>query len=83
MDTRAIIIDLMMNVTKGVTPEQITEKTAFKRDLFMSDRDIMFVIGACEGVFCIEIPEEDCGKLTTVGELENYIVNALKGMSYE
>jgi len=53
--------------------EQITEVTSFKEDLGADSLDLFELVMGMEDEFSVEIPSEDLEKLTTVGEVMNYL----------
>ena len=57
----------------GVDAAQITEGSSFKDDLGADSLDIFEMVMALEDEYEIEIPTEDLEKITTVGDVINYI----------
>lgn len=53
----------------------ITPETSFKDDLDVDSLDLFELVMALEEEFGTEIPTEDLEKLTTVGDIVNYIQN--------
>ena len=52
---------------------EITEETSFKDDLGADSLDLFELVMAFEEEYGIEIPSEDLEKLTTVGDVVEYI----------
>ena len=52
---------------------EITEATSFKEDLNANSLDLFELVMALEDEFGTEIPSEDLEKLTTVGDVLNYL----------
>ncbi len=52
---------------------EITESTSFKDDLNADSLDLFELVMALEDEFGIEIPSEDLEKLSTVGDVLNYL----------
>ena len=52
---------------------EITEATSFKDDLNADSLDLFELVMALEDEFGTEIPSEDLEKLTTVGDVMNYL----------
>ena len=52
---------------------EITEATSFKDDLNADSLDLFELVMALEDEFGTEIPSEDLEKLTTVGDVLNYL----------
>ena len=52
---------------------EITEETSFKDDLGAGALDLLELVMAFEEEYGIEIPSEDLEKLTTVGDVVEYI----------
>ncbi len=59
----------------GVDAELITPEASFKEDLQIDSLDLFELIMTFEEEFDIEIPSGDLEKITTVGELVNYVEN--------
>ena len=57
----------------GVDAAQITEESSFKDDLGADSLDIFEMVMALEDEYESEIPTEDLEKITTVGDVINYI----------
>jgi acyl carrier protein len=63
----------------GVNPAEVTETATFDGDLGADSLDIMELVLAFEEAFqdesgkALEIPDEDAGKIKTVGDAINYI----------
>lgn len=53
--------------------EQITEASSFKDDLGADSLDLFEMVMSMEDEFSVEIPSEDLEKLTTVGEVMDYL----------
>lgn len=51
----------------------ITESTSFKDDLEADSLDLFELVMALEDEFEVEIPSEDLEKLTTVGDVMEYL----------
>ena len=62
----------------GIDESEIDMKKYFIDDLELDSLDKVEGIIAVEDEFGIEIPEEDAGKITTVQQLVNYIVEHKK-----
>ena len=57
----------------GVDAAQITEESSFKDYLGADSLDIFEMVRALEDEYEIDIPTEDLEKITTVGDVINYI----------
>ncbi len=76
-------MDDVLDKVKEVISEQlgiddmdaITTETTFIDDLGADSLDIVELIMALEEEFDMEIPEEEAEKITTVGDVVNYIEN--------
>lgn len=53
--------------------DTITLTTSFKEDLGADSLDLFELVMALEDEYSVEIPSEDLEKLTTVGEVINYL----------
>lgn len=63
----------------GVDEAKVTEKSAFTNDLGADSLDVVEFVMAVETEFGIQIPDEDAGKLITVGDAVKYIDEHSKG----
>ena len=59
----------------GVEEEDVTNDTSFVDDLGADSLDLVELCMAVEEEFDIEIPDSDAEKLTTVGDVVEYIKN--------
>jgi acyl carrier protein len=57
----------------GVSDDKITEKAAFVNDLGADSLDVVEFVMEVESKFGITIPDEDAGKMATVGDAVKYI----------
>ncbi len=57
----------------GVDVEQIKPESKFVDDLGADSLDVVELIMAFEEEFGVEIPDEDAEKISTVGDVLNYI----------
>jgi acyl carrier protein len=57
----------------GVDPAKVTESAAFMNDLGADSLDTVEFIMEVEKEFGITIPDEEAGKITTVGDAVKYI----------
>lgn len=57
----------------GVDEANITMEASFIEDLGADSLDIVELIMALEEEFDLEIPDEDAEKISTVGDVVNYI----------
>ena len=57
----------------GVTESAVTSEASFLDDLSADSLDIVEWVMALEEEFDIEIPDEDAEKVTTVGDVVEYI----------
>ena len=57
----------------GVNAEQVTPEASFIEDLGADSLDTVELVMAFEEEFGAEIPDEDAEKLTTVGNVINYL----------
>ena len=65
---KAIIKDKL-----GVNEDKITEKATFVNDLGADSLDVVEFVMEVESKFGITIPDEDAGKMATVGDAVKYI----------
>ena len=57
----------------SVDAESITEASSFKDDLGADSLDLFELVMALEDEYSVEIPAEDLEKLTSVGEVMDYL----------
>ncbi|NLY44239.1 MAG: acyl carrier protein [Clostridiaceae bacterium] len=65
---REIVVDQL-----GVEEDDVTMEASFIDDLGADSLDIVELIMALEEEFDLEIPDEEAEKITTVGDVVNYI----------
>ena len=57
----------------SVDADTITEASKFKEDLGADSLDLFELVKALEDEYSVEIPAEDLEKLTSVGEVMDYL----------
>ena len=57
----------------SVDADTITEASKFKEDLGADSLDLFELVRALEDEYSVEIPAEDLEKLTSVGEVMDYL----------
>lgn len=67
-DVKAIIVDLL-----GVEDDKVKMEARFREDLEADSLDLVELIMAFEDKFGAEISDEDAQKISTVGEVVQYI----------
>jgi acyl carrier protein len=72
-EVKATLVELL-----GVEEGKITLDAKFREDLEADSLDLVELIMAFEEKFGSEISDEDAQKITTVGELVNYIEEHLQ-----
>lgn len=60
----------------GVDEAEVTLEASFKDDLGADSLDVVELVMELEDEFGLEISDEDAEKITTVGEVVNYIQQA-------
>jgi len=65
---KEIVVDKL-----GVDAAKVTETAAFVNDLGADSLDVVEFVMEVEKVFSITIPDEDAGKMQTVGDAVKYI----------
>jgi len=61
----------------GVPESKITRDSSFREDLGMDSLNKVEMISKCDDELGVEIPDEDAEKLTTYGQLLDYITEKL------
>lgn len=69
-EVKEIIIEQL-----GVDEEKITLEASFTDDLGADSLDIVELVMALEEKFNTEVPDEEAEKISTVGDLVDYIKN--------
>ncbi|MBE6340203.1 MAG: acyl carrier protein [Bacteroidales bacterium] len=69
----AIIVDKL-----GISADQVTPEASFTNDLGADSLDTVELIMEFEKQFNITIPDEESGKINTVGDAISYIENNAK-----
>jgi acyl carrier protein len=72
--TKGIIVELL-----GVDPDKITMEANFREDLEADSLDLVELIMAFEEEFGGEISDDEAQKITTVGEVVQYIEQRMMG----
>ena len=57
----------------SVEEDSITDESKFKEDLNADSLDLFELVMALEDEYSVEIPAEELEKLTTVGDVMNYL----------
>ncbi|WP_128894278.1 acyl carrier protein [Longirhabdus pacifica] len=70
---KSIIVDKL-----GVDEAEVTPEASFKDDLGADSLDIVELVMELEEEFDMEISDEDAEKITSVGEVLNYIQSQQK-----
>lgn len=60
----------------GVDEAEVTLEASFKDDLGADSLDVVELVMELEDEFDLEISDEDAEKITTVGEVVNYVQQA-------
>jgi len=58
----------------GAEVANLTEATSFKGDLGADSLDLFEMVMAFEEEFDVEIPSEDLEQITTIGDVQKYLV---------
>ena len=59
----------------SVDAESVTEASSFKEDLGADSLDLFELVMALEGEYSVEIPAEELEKMSTVGDVMEYLKN--------
>jgi len=77
MSLEARVTDLIVEQL-GVSKEEVVHKASFVDDLGADSLDIVELVMSIEESFDIEIPDEDAGKLQTIGDAITYLKERLE-----
>ena len=66
--------------TLGTNVEELTEETSFSDDLNADSLDLFEMVMALEDEFQVEIPSEDLERLSTVGDVLEYLEEKCKAV---
>lgn len=69
---RKKVKDIIADVL-GVREDEVVSEAKFEDDLGADSLDIVEMIMAIEEEFDIEVPEDDAAKMTTVGDVMEYV----------
>ena len=61
----------------NVAEDQIKPEARFQEDLGADSLDVVELVMAIEEKFDIEVPDEDAEKIRTVGDAQEYIIEAI------
>lgn len=70
--TEKKVKDIIADVL-GVREDEVVSEAKFEDDLGADSLDIVEMIMAIEEEFDIEVPEDDAAKMTTVGDVMEYV----------
>ncbi len=62
----------------GVDEDQVTLESSFVDDLGADSLDVVELVMALEEAFGVEIPDADAEKISTVGDVVEYVKNLQK-----
>ena len=70
------VVDIIIEKL-GVDPSAVTEDAHFIKDLGADSLDTVELLMGVEETFNVEIPDEEAGKLETVGKVIDYLAQKL------
>jgi len=76
-DIEAKVKEIIMNKL-GVEASQITPTASFTNDLGADSLDTVELVMEFEKAFNLQIPDEDAEKISTVGDVINYLKDKVK-----
>lgn len=76
-DIEAKVKEIIMNKL-GVEASQITPAASFTNDLGADSLDTVELVMEFEKAFNLQIPDEDAEKISTVGDVINYLKDKVK-----
>ncbi|MFD2935651.1 acyl carrier protein [Spirosoma flavum] len=68
--------EILTNI--GISLTALTDQANFSRDLGLDSLDVTDLLLQIETSFGIRIPDEDWGKLQTVGQMKDYLANEVR-----
>ena len=72
MDIRGKVVEILVDML-GIDASEITDDASLIKDLGIDSLDYAELVMEFEQNFGIKIPDEDAGKLGSVGSIVNYI----------
>ncbi len=76
-EAKELIIKTIVDVTE--TEEKVSEETLIVHELGLSSVEIISLIGELEDIFSVELDMQQNGKIKTVGQLCDVIIDQLRG----
>jgi acyl carrier protein len=70
-----IIFQLLKKIAPETDPDQLSPNENIRESLNIDSYDFLQFIVALDDKLKIEIPEEDYGKISTLGALTDYLMN--------
>jgi len=70
-----IIFQLLKKIAPETNPDQLSPSENIRESLNIDSYDFLQFIVALDEKLKIEIPEEDYGKISTLGTLTDYLMN--------
>lgn len=70
-----IIFQLLKKIAPETDPDQLSPNENIRESLNIDSYDFLQFIVALDDKLKIEIPEEDYGKISTLGTLTDYLMN--------
>lgn len=70
-----IIFQLLTKIAPETDPDQLSPNENIRESLNIDSYDFLQFIVALDDKLKIEIPEEDYGKISTLGTLTDYLMN--------
>lgn len=74
-ELKKIIFQLLKKIAPETDPDQLSPNENIRESLNIDSYDFLQFIVALDDKLKIEIPEEDYGKISTLGTLTDYLMN--------
>ncbi|MBW2507174.1 MAG: acyl carrier protein [Deltaproteobacteria bacterium] len=76
-DVRSTLLKCLYDVAPEIADEEIEDDTDLRDELDLDSMDVLRWVQGIHGALGVEIPEEDYGKIATLGSAVEYVAARL------
>jgi len=76
-DLRSTLLKCLVDVAPEIADEEIEDDTDLRDELDLDSMDVLRWVQGIHGALGVEIPEEDYGKIATLGSAVDYVAARL------